>query len=318
MTKYRRLNSGDRYQIQAWLQSNQSIRFIAEKLNRSPSTISREVRKCQQNLYEADLAETETQLQLHKPRQSRRKILGKTEVYIRNKLKSDWSPEQVAGRMSLLKMKNKVSYMTIYRYLERDKAEKGVLWKRLRILRKQQKDRKAIGWKPRQFMPERVSIEKRPKIVEARRRLGDYERDTVLGKRGGPVLLTIVDRTSRLLKLAWIKKSTANNIHKATVSRLRHEPKHTITNDNGFEFSHHVRTSKALKTAIYFNRSFHAWERGTNENTNGLLRQYFPKKQPIGQLSRKHTNSIERLLNTRPRKILGYKTPLEVYKKLRS
>jgi IS30 family transposase len=317
MKKYRRLTPGNRYQIEALLNSGQSLRFIARQLGCSASTISRELDKgCWRGEtdYLAADAQRVTQSLLHAIHQSTRKIRAETESYIRSKLKLDWSPEQICGRMSLLKMKTKVSYPTIYRYLERNRT----LRKHLRILRKKRKDRKAPQWRPHWFMLDRVPIEKRPKIVEARKRLGDYERDTVLGKRGGPALLTMVDRTSRLLKLAWVPKSTAEHIHRATVSHLKREPHHTITNDNGFEFMYHAKTSKALRVPIYFNRAFHAWERGTNENTNGLLRQYFPKKHDIGQLTWKQINTIEKRLNRRPRKILGYQTPLEVHTKMKS
>lgn len=317
MKKYRRLTPEDRYQIEALLNSGRSQRFIGRQLGCSASTISREIYKgCWkgETEYIAADAEEVTQSLLHQDHGSTRKIRAKTEAYVKSKLKLDWSPEQIAGRMALLKMKNGVSYPTIYRYLERNKP----LRKHLRILRKQRKDRKSAHWRPHPFMIDRVPIEKRPKIVEARKRLGDYERDTVLGKRGGPALLTMVDRTSRLLKLAWVPKNTAEYIHKATVSHLKQEPHYTITNDNGFEFMFHARTSRALKTAIFFNRAYHAWERGTNENTNGLLRQYFPKKHDIGHLTWTQVNKIEKRLNTRPRKILGYKTPLEVHKTMKS
>ena len=304
---------GDRYQIQALLDSKQSARYIARHLGYAASTISREVDKSRP-VYVATRAEVVTQSHLHQPHESTRKIQGRTEIYIRSKLRLDWSPEQISGRMKLLKMKEQVSYPAIYRYLERHRS----LRSHLRILRKQRKDRKAASWKPHWFMLDRVPIEKRPKVVEERKRLGDYERDTVLGKRGGSALLTMVDRTSRLLKLAWVAKNTADNIHEATVSHLKYEPHRTITNDNGFEFMYHAKTSRALNAAIYFNRSFHAWERGTNENTNGLLRQYFPKKHDIGQRTSRQTRLIENRLNTRPRKVLGYKTPLEVHTEMKS
>lgn len=316
---YQRLAREERYQIQAWDSTGIGIREIARKLSRSPSTICRELRRGRDEGggYDAGLADARSQALRHRGRPRVRKIRGSTERYVVERLERDWSPEQVAGRMRL-EGRGAVSHTTIYRYLERDKAANGELWRHLRILRRKHKDRKRPMWNSRKFLPNRTFIQDRPKVVEARRRLGDYERDTVLGKRGGPVLLTAVDRTSRLLKLGWVPKSTANSIHRETVRILKNQPLHTITNDNGFEFYHHDRTAQALDTDIYFSSSFRSWERGTNENTNGLLRQYFPKKQPIGQLDRRALQWVENRLNNRPRKTLGYLTPREVHRRLRS
>ena len=311
---YSRLTREDRYQIEALVNSGHGIRAIARQLRKEASTISREVNKIRgtSGLYSAAKADELARQQLHAPHLSTRKIQAKVESYVRRKLEIDWSPEQIAGRIQAEGKMVPLSLMTIYRYIERDKAAGGKLWRRLRILRKQRKNRKAPQWHPHYFLPDRVPINKRPKIVEARKRLGDYERDTVLGKRGGEVLLTIVDRTSRVLHLDCLKKSTAKAIHKSTVSLLKRKAKHTITNDNGFEFSHHAKTADSLKVRIYFSSSYRAWERETNENTNGLLRQYFPKKTPIGPISKRQLKQIELRINTRPRKILGFRTPLEV------
>lgn len=316
--RYRRLTREDRYQIAALIDSGQGIRAVARQLKRPPSTISREILRGRVGgTYNASKAQCLAEGFLHKPALERRKIQGTIEKYVREKLENDWSPEQISGRMQLLKMGG-VSYSTIYRYVERDKAKKGRLWTHLRILRRKHKNRKLPAWNRRSYLPDRVPIQRRPRIVERRMRLGDYERDTVLGKRGRPALLTVVDRTSRLLKLAWLPKNRAEYAHKATVSLLRNEPVETITNDNGFEFYFHKKTARSLGASIYFSSSFRAWERGTNENTNGLLRQYFPKKQDIGKLSNKQIKAISKLLNTRPRKILGYKTPLEIHSQLKS
>jgi IS30 family transposase len=316
--RYCRLTQGERYQIAALLETGRSIRAIAGQLKRAPSSILRETLKGQINgKYDALFAHQVTEIHLHRPLLRRRKIQGVVEDYVREKLEEDWSPEQICGRMRLLKMQS-VSCPTIYRYIEREKVLKGRLWTHLRILRRKHKNRKLPGWNRRVFLPDRVSIQERPLEVEKRTRLGDYERDTVLGKRGKSVLLTAVDRTSRLLKLAWLPKSTAEAAHQATVLLLKNEPVKTITNDNGFEFSFHNKTAQKQGASIYFSSSFRAWERGTNENTNGLLRQYFPKKKDIGTLSKEKVTAISKRLNNRPRKILGYKTPLEIHSELKS
>lgn len=315
---YTRLTREERYQIKVLLDRGCGVREIARQLSRNASSISREIsNKSCYGHYEASHADQITKQRLHAPQLISRKINKALERYVNSKLLLDWSPEQIAGRIELEERFKSISHMTIYRYLERDKKCGGKLWKHLRILRKQRKDRKASNWHPHSFLPDRISIESRPKIVEKRKRIGDYERDTVLGKRGGPVLLTIVDRASRVLKLEYLPKNTAKNVHRATLRLLKNRPRHTITNDNGFEFSHHSKTASVLKADVYFSRAYRAWERGTNENTNGLLRQYFPKKQPIKTLSKRQIRAIERLINKRPRKTLGFKTPEEVDRELR-
>jgi len=320
MTGYHRLTREERYQIEALLNSGLSLRQMAQQLNRAPSTLSRELAKSKANqTYSAGFADNRSQEQRRKPRYSLRKIRGELETYIREKILLDWSPEQIVGRRRQLRMSPSICYQSIYRYIERDKKRWGSLWSHLRVLRKKRKDRKSPHWRPfTAGLPPRTMIEERPKIVEARRRLGDYERDTLLGKAHRSLLLTIVDRTSRLLKLAWLPKSTSHFVHEATVGLLKKETVKTITNDNGHEFARHPETARALKAAIYFSHSYRAWERGTNENTNGLLRQYFPRKKDIAQPPAKELRRIEYLLNTRPRKCLGFKTPLEIHQKLKS
>jgi IS30 family transposase len=306
---YCRLTREERYQIEALLKSGIGIRQIARQLGRSASTVCREIRV--EGGYQADLREKRAEALRRLPHPELRRVRGVVENYVQQKIFDDWSPEQIVGRLEMTH-KIRVSYQSVYRYLKKDRANKGKLWKHLRVLRKQRKD-KMPRVKPTRLL-DRTMIENRPKEVELRKRLGDYERDTVMGKRDGPMLLTAVDRTSRLLKLAIIEKKCSNLIHKATVQILRNEPLHTITNDNGTEFSRHKETAIALKAKIYFSNAFRSWERGTNENTNGLLRQYFPKKKPIARLKRSEILKIENKLNSRPRKCLGFKTPLEVHR----
>lgn len=331
MANYRRLTRDERYQIEALLKSGLGIRAIARQLKREPSSISREVKKLKLLLvplsstsiecgsYSAGLAEEWTQGKRRQPRFNDRKIQGQLEVAIREKLLLDWSPEQISGKFRISRSKRQVCFLTIYRYIERDKAEQGELWKHLRILRKNGKDRKIPSWRPyRVNICDRVKIKERPKIVEQRSRLGDFERDSVLGIFNGSILLTIVDRTSRLLKMAWLPEKNSQLVHRATVALLKTEIVNTITNDNGSEFARHKQTAQALDASIYFSRSYRAWERGTNENLNGLIRQYFPRKRDIGNPSPSELRRITHLINSRPRKCLGYKTPLEVHAELKA
>lgn len=317
---YFRLTRSERYQIQALVTSGLSLRKIGKQLNRAPSSILREVRKGRlfNGRYSALLANRLTLRRRNRPRTELHSIRGSLEIHIRDKLKRDWSPEQIVGRMHLEKQKT-VSWQSIYRYVQRDKRNGGELWRHLRILRTLRKIRTGRpDWKPRQYLADRVNIDQRPKIVEKRKRLGDYERDTVLGKRGKSVLLTVVDRTSRLLKLGWVKTNTCDAIHLKTVSLLKKEVLKTITNDNGFEFLRHRKTAQALGVPIFFANRYRSWERGTNENTNGLLRQYFPKKKDIGNSTNAKIKAIAELINSRPRKTHGYKSANEVHRFLTS
>ena len=317
---YLRLTRDERYQIQALVTSGISIRAIGRQLDRHASTISREFRKgeCEEaGRYSARNAQRVTLSLRYRPRPDLHRIRGKVEEHIRKKLELDWSPEQVAGRIKL-KRKQTIPFLTIYRFVQRDREGGGKLWTHLRVLKNPRKGRKSQRWKAWSYLPNRVSIEDRPKVVEERKRLGDYERDTVLGKRGKSVLLTIVDRTSRRLKLDRLEKSTSDGVHRSTVRLLKNEENHTLTNDNGFEFLRHAETTKVLSLPIYFSKAYRSWERGTNENTNGLLRQYFPKKKDIGNPTRKQIKAIAERINSRPRKMFGYRTANEIHKMLKS
>jgi IS30 family transposase len=317
MVKYRRLTEGERYQIEALLSSGRSIRSIASQLRRSPSSVSREVKRAPSKKFSAKRAELRSKALRHQSNLKNRKAKGEAEKYIREKILLDWSPEQIAGRMKFEQRKDKVSLHTIYRYLERDKRLDGELWKHLRFLRKGNYYKRVPKGQRLRRIQDRIMIEKRPKVVEKRTRLGDYERDTVLGKFNGSVLLSIVDRCSMRLHLSILEKKCCVLAHKATVRQLKNSHVRTITNDNGGEFTRHKETAKKLKAKIYFARPYHSWERGTNENINGLLRQYFPRKTDIGRVPGKKIRYIESLLNNRPRKTFGFKTPIEVEKSRR-
>ena len=314
MGKYHRLTQGERYQIEALLVSGKGVRFIARQLGRSPGSISREI---QRNIlpgrihYKAKIAQGRSRkrrVSVGPPL----KMQGALRELVLEKLLLDWSPEQIAGRL----LKNEsicISQETIYQFIYNDRKLGGDLWKHLRRRRRWRRSRAShrrfqnLGKRTR-----RTWIEDRPKEVEKRARLGDFERDTVEGKRGRSLLLTIVDRKSKLTKICWLEKKNARLAHRATVAALKNLKVNTITNDNGPEFELHGATASELGTKIYFSRPYCSWQRGTNENTNGLIRQYFPKK--TDPCPRK-VKAVEQLLNNRPRKTLGFKTPLEVHRK---
>ena len=164
-------------------------------------------------------------------------------------------------------------------------------------------------------MPNRVSIEERPQLVEQRQRLGDWEVDTLVGKGHRGALVSLVERKSRYTLLQPVTQRLANLVADATISLLQPftDLVHTITGDNGKEFAEHLRIAETLKANFYFAHPYSAWERGTNENTNGLVRQYFPKKIDFSKVARSETKVVVDRLNHRPRKCLDFKSPFEVF-----
>lgn len=314
MSKYRRLTQADRYQIEALVQSKISLREISKILNFSASTISREPRRNQDGgCYRAKLAQRFS-LKRRKQIGPSKKITGSLERHVRKHVALGWSPEQISQRFAH-RSSLKVSHETIYKFIYDDfKYNDSKLWKKLRRHRRWRKTHlasrsfKNIGRKT-----DCLWIDDRPKSIENRARLGDMERDTVVGQKGGPGLLVMVDRASRLTKIKYLKKITQKHTHKATLEIAKTLKIKTITNDNGGEFSSYNELSKELGAKIYFCRPFSSYERGTNEYTNGLIRQYFPKStEPDPRIVQK----VENLLNNRPRKCLGFKTPLEVHREM--
>lgn len=314
MEGYRRLTPIDRYQIEALKESGLSVRAIAGIVERSPSSVSRELqRNSTDGLYRARRAQRLTQERRHAVGPPRR-IDEQLARRIKNHLISkQLSPEQIHAHF--LHKKIKVSIETIYKFIYDEHRAGGNLYLNLRRHRKHRLTRSAgRNYKKSGLRVNQSWISERPKIVEAREGIGDYERDTLLGKKGSPILLTIVDRVSRFTRIAKIKGVNAQAAHNATVKLLKKLKVHTITNDNGAEFAFHKKTAEVLKTKIYFNDPYCSWQRGTNENTNGLIRQYFPKGYDFKSVSNQEIKRIQHILNTRPRKCLGFKTPLEVEK----
>ena len=314
MKSYNRLTQEERYYIFVLKANKVSIRQIAKQLDRSHSSISREIsRNCEKGRYSPRKAQNKalTRRQSIGPPF---KIQGKLVKKIKEGLQKQWSPEQISGRLKKIE-RTRISHESIYQYIFRDFKKGGDLYKNLRKRRRRRRCRKASkNLKNAGCRQYSNWIDKRPKIVEKRQRIGDFERDTLLGKFRGPVLLTIVDRKTRLTKLGKVRKISSYLTHQVTVDLLKGLKVRTITNDNGPEFAKHEETAKALKTKVYFNHPYSSWQRGTNENTNGLIRQYYPKGTDFRKVGIKELKRLERLLNNRPRKCLGYKTPLEVYK----
>lgn len=302
---YTHLSLGERYQIYALIGAEHSIKFIADTLGRNPSTISREIRR-NKGLrgYRVNHAHNKAQA-----RRANNAVTIVTDIWcwVTDKLKDSWSPEQIAG------FHGGISHMSIYRYIWRDKRQGGTLWQCLR--RKGKPYRKRLTAETRGRINDRVSIHERPCVVEERSRIGDWEADTVIGQHHKQAIVTLVERKTGLLKMKRVGHKTAQQVSEAMIGILkpvRLQVK-TITSDNGKEFAQHKKVKRKLFTSFFFADAYASWQRGTNENTNGLIREFLPKGCDFRQVSDDEIQAIENKLNNRPRKRLGFKTPMQVF-----
>ncbi len=313
--RHKQLTLKERYHIWTSLKCGSSQKEIAESIGVHPSTICREIQRNKDTLtqeYHYAFADTKaTNRQQGKIKYT--VITSKIKTYIKSKLKEDWSPEQIAGRM---KLDNGfcVCHETIYRYIYYNKSRGGRLYKYLRHKNKKYHNRNN-SYQRRGIIIDRVSIDKRPKIVEKKNRIGDFEIDTVIGRHHIGALVTVVDRKSKYAMIKKVSSKKAEEVTKALIEMLLPlKPiTKTITSDNGKEFAYHKAVSKALDTNFYFAHPYSSWERGLNEHTNGLIRQYLPKKTDFTQVSKEEITTIQDKLNHRPRKVLNYRTPYEIF-----
>ena len=310
MQTYHHLTLEERYYILKEKQIN-SLRCIAKKLKVSPSTVSRELRRnvCKDGLYRHDCAHHQAQIRRRDCRKDHL-VHGKMKEMIVSCLKKDWSPEQITGRFRL-EGEPIVSHQTIYNWLWRDKKNGGEYYKLLRRKHRYQHNRKTAA----NHLPDRRMIDERPAEANARSRIGDWEIDTMIsGKGDNTVLITMVDRKSRYLiaRLAPTRKAEVFQNEVCKLIRSKGRRVITVTSDNGTEFAEHKKIAKRMKIDFFFARAHHPWERGTNENTNGLLRQYIPTGTRLKFAERIIREGVKKI-NSRPRKVLGYRTATEVF-----
>ncbi len=313
MCAYTQLTRGQRYQIYAFLKVGFSQSLIAKEIGVHKSTVSRELRRNQGK-------------RGYRPKQAQRfatsrKVLAQKAIkltprligLVENLLKKDFSPEQVSGFLSRTSELS-ISHETIYQHILKDKASGGKLYQHLRHANKKRKKRYGTYDRRGQIVG-RISIENRPAVVEAKNRIGDWEIDTIIGKNHKGALVTIVERRSKFTLIKKVHKKKADMVANATIDLLKpFKPRVlTITADNGKEFAQHIFIAKELKSKFFFAHPYHSWERGLNENTNGLIRQYFPKSSSFKTVTDKQIQSVMDRLNNRPRKTLGFKTPNEVF-----
>lgn len=313
MTKrYNQLAYEQRCQISVLIKSNMSQREVAEAIGVSQSTISRELaRNTGMRGYRYKQAQGMAS-QRRKEAVKPTRMVPAMIAGIESKLRLEWSPEQISGWL-LEARGQRISHESIYLHIWADKQAGGDLYTHLRRQGKKY-DKRRNGKSTRGQIKNRMSIEDRPKVVDDKSRIGDWEIDTMIGKAHRGALVTIVERVTNYTVSAQVNSKRAADVTRATIALLRplKDVVHTITADNGKEFAYHKEISKALSAEVYFANPYSSWERGLNENTNGLLRQYFPKQTDLSEVTQQQVKKAVRRLNSRPRKGLGFKTPVQL------
>jgi len=335
---YKHLTNEQRVNISYLYGLNTSMRDISKALNIPVSTISREIKRNKDLVTGKYLYGKADKLSKQRRVNANKKLLikilpnSKLEEYIISKLKLNWSPEQISGRikkrlskrefkkLSVLEQKELnglesfVSHETIYKYIELKRPDLKPL---LRFNRSHKRKYRTKMRRKEAEEAKKIRIDKRPEVVETRSRIGDWEGDTIVGAKQTEHIITHVERKSGYLLADKLEVPTAEETSKVTIRTFNKLPKDkvkTITYDNGSLFARYETTKMKLLIGIYFAFAYHSWERGTNENTNGLLRQYLPKKSSFKHVTQEKLDQIVNLINTRPRKRLNYSTPEEVFK----
>lgn len=323
MKKHKRLSLKERVIIQTLLEENKSKSFIAKKLNRSRSTITREVNKWVANpndKYDATLADWLAKDDyLNKRNLDKIGTHSSLRFYVYKRLLKNWSPEQISGRIkidfpndSVMTISHEAIYMHIYSHPQASLNKKLIkLLPYQKSRRRKPKHRRKKGSK----IKDQINISQRPEHIENRQEIGHWEGDLVIGKAQKSDIGTIVERKSRYTLIIGLKNRTTKSVTRAfakELNRFSNQITKTMTYDNGTEMADHKWLSENTKMDIYFANPYASWERGTNENTNGLIRRYLPKKTDFKSVDYRQLKSIQSKLNNRPRKVLGFKTPLEV------
>lgn len=305
------LSSSQRYKIEALHSLKYGVSEISVKTGIPKCTVSRELSRNSKNgRYEASRAEKMSRARC---KRGAYKLKGELLLEVDKMLGRQDSPEQISGRLGLQNKPN-VSHETIYQHVYRDKKAGGGLYKNLRFGHK--KRRKRLGkHEKRGKISNKTMISQRPAEVETKERFGDWEGDTIIGGNHQGVVVTLVERKSKHALMGKSEDKSAAAVHKVVVDLLQSStlPKKTITFDNGTEFANHQKIADDLGVQVYFANPYHSWERGLNENTNGLIRQFIPKKQNLKELDEKVLASVQENLNNRPRKSLGFLSPIEFY-----
>ncbi len=314
---YHHLTQETRCQISILKEIGKSRSSIGKILNIPRYTIGRELdRNTGLSGYNHNQAHKKAQDRRFKAPHPNKKMTIPMIAIVEEKLSLQWSPVQISGWLKKHEEKH-ISHETIYKHVREDKKRGGGLHKEFRH-RGKKYNKRSKGTAGRGCIPGRVDIDQRPAIVEEKIRLGDWELDTIVGTGQSGVIVSMVDRASKLTKLYKLDHRTAEEVGEALINRLSPIRAFvlTLTADNGKEFANHKKVSLELEAEFYFAKPYHSWERGLNEHTNGLVRQYFPKEKRFDEISPEDIERVEILLNNRPRKILNFETPLETFRRL--
>ena len=327
MTNYKRLNDLEREEISRMLSQKCSFREIAKVLGRNISTISREINGGSENkyIYRAVRAQNRAKRNSSKRKFGKHRLNDnlKLWLYIRKKLKKKWSPRQIAEELKMdypLDMTMRISPEAIYTYIYI--LPRGALKKELTSCLRQNHKRRykqSRGVKIERKIEDMLSIEERPREVEDRIIPGHWESDLIIGKNNRSALGTLVERTTRTTILVPVKSKDAEIVARAFAKEVKKLPKQmklSMTHDQGREMAKHKLFTGITGVKVYFAHPRSPWERGTNENTNGLIRQFFPKGTDFNKVSRYEVKKVQNLLNGRPRQALGFRKPYEVFNEL--
>ena len=313
MNHYSQLTQEQRYHIYGLQKARNSQTAIADSVGVHKSTISREVRRNRGDRGYRPQQAHQRALDKRQRAEKHVKFTEELKKIITEKILLDWSPDQISGYLQKDGYAS-ISHERIYQFLITDKKAGGTLHTHLRHSGKKRKKR--YGSKDRRGqIKNRISIDERPKVVDKKLRIGDWEGDTIIGKQQQKAIVTLVDRASRIVRIGPVATKHSDVVATIMINLLTpmESTSHTVTLDNGKEFSGHEKIAKSLNINIYFAHPYSSWERGLNENTNGLIRQYIKKGSSFEGVTNERINFIEERLNNRPRKSLGYSTPNEVY-----
>lgn len=311
MPHYRRLTREQRYTIESMIRNGRSQKEVAAIIGLSESTVSRELRRdgMDRTCYSCKRAEGHARSRPWRGYRVPIVLLDQVEA----RLREDWSPQQISRTFARCGI-GPVSHETIYQHIYQNKRRGGDLHRHLRHRCKSYRKR-GEGRERRGRLKDQVMIDERPSVVEQRSRIGDWEMDTVIGRPGGPVLVTMVERRSRYTLIGLAPSREAVEVGAAILGSMKElrDKVLTLTYDNGKEFALHKLIGELLGADGYFAHPYHSWERGLNENTNGLIRQYFPKGCDLAAISTEQVAAVQDKLNSRPRKCLDYQTPNDIF-----
>lgn len=312
---YSHLSQDDRDMIAVLRGEDRTLRSIAKQMKRDPSTLSRELKRNAPSVhtgyYLPHKAHERAVRRNHESHQRERLKNPKIRSYVRRRIKADWSPELTAGRWNTLHPDSSISHEAIYQWIYAEEQEL------IPFLVRAHKKRQHRGYSrkhKKSHIPNRISITERPKKIEQRKDVGHWETDTAVSRQSKAALQITTERKTRYTRIAKLPAKTAHAMRVALARRLSRVPTHlrkSITYDNGTENTDHEETNRILGTQSYFCEPYHSWEKGTVENTIGLVRRFLPKKTDFAIVSSKNIRKIERWLNNRPRKCLNFKTPAE-------